>query len=180
MRRAFAAFVVVTALACGAPAEAPRDVALAYFRCLGADPIRTLALVTPAFHERHGLRVATAADARAAAGDRAATEPAAALSIDRHQLGWLAIQSRPELATLVRGLDVVVEEAREDGDSATVRVRVTPREAPPFEQRFALVRGGATWRIDAIEQRGVAAASATAAFAAWPNEAARRALSGGR
>lgn len=178
VRRAALLLLLATcAIACAPPAASPRDIVLAYFRDLARDPIRTLALVTPEFHRRHGLRVATAAEARAAAARRAPDANVAALATDRHQLGWLVVQSPPELARLLADATTTAGPAREDGDAASIAVAVLPREGPAFEQRFALVRDGeATWRIDAIEQSGVVPANAAVAFAAYPNETARRAL----
>jgi hypothetical protein len=163
---------------CGRSPATPNEVAQAYFRCLARDPIRTLPLVTPEFHRRHALRVATADDARAAAEHRAPADGPAAFSLDRHQLGWLAVLARPELERRVERFALQLADATEQGDVASVAVQVDPRDAPPFEQRFAMVRShpGAPWRIDSIEQREVAPASAFAAFAAYPNESARRAL----
>jgi len=170
--------LVASALGCGARAAGPREVVLAYFRFLAGDPIRTLPLLTPEFHRRHALRVATAADARAVADHRAPDEPPAAIALDRHQLGWLALVARPELEQRVAHLAIELGAATENGDAASVAVRVAPPGQPPFEQRFALVRAGAgaPWRIDAIEQSGVVDATALDAFAAHPTEAARRAL----
>jgi len=173
------AWALAVALGCSAPAATPSDVAEAYFRAIARDPIRTLPLLTPEFHRRHGLRVATAADVRAAAAQRAPTEPAAPLALDRFQLGWLVIQSKPELARLAAGWTTRLGNTEQSGDTASVSMRVEPRDGSVFEQRFALLRDGGTWRIDAIEQIGVTPASMTAAFAAWPNEAARRALAAG-
>jgi len=173
------ALLAALALLCGcAPSqETPADVASAYFEALGSDPLRTLPLLTDTFHRRHGLRVATAADAQRGAAVDAATP----LALDRHQLGWLAIQSRPSLAQRVSELATQIGDTREDGARATVAVRVDPRDGPGFEQRFELVRGDdGAWRIDAIEQLGVAPASAVAAFAAYPSEAGRRALAAGQ
>lgn len=176
MRRALLLAVVI-ALGCGASHETPADVAQAYFRALGSDPIRTLPLLTPEFHRRHGLRVATAADAE----QGAAVAPAGEIALDRHQLGWLAVQAQPWLAKRVAELVTQIGDTREDGDRATVAVRVDPRNGPGFEQRFDLVRASdGAWRIDAIEQIGVAPASAPAAFAAYPSEATRRALAAGQ
>lgn len=169
---------LLVALGCGGSGATPADVADAYFRSLAIDPIRTLPLLTPEFHRRHGLRVATAADAEAAAERRASADPAAALAVDRHQLAWLAIQSQPGFAKLAASLSTRIGDATEAGDTARVSAQIAPRDGPPFEQRFALVRASGAWRIDAIEQAGVVSANAAAAFAAWPNEAARRALAG--
>jgi hypothetical protein len=176
MRRAFVA-VIALALGCAASHETPASVAQAYFDALESDPLRTLPLLTDEFHRRHGLRVATAADAQRGA----AVDPATPLALDRHQLGWLAILSRSGLAQRVSELATQIGDTRESGNRSTVAVRVDPRDGPGFEQRFELARGDdGIWRIDAIEQIGVARASATAAFAAYPNESARRALAAGQ
>lgn len=170
--------LLAVAFGCGAPTATPSDVAETYFRAIARDPIRTLPLVTPDFHRRHALRIVTAADARAVADRAAPAELPAALALDRHQLGWLAVLSRPELAKRVTSFTLRLGDAQEVGDTASVAMRVDPRDTQPFVQRFALVRSGAgaPWRIDAIEQQDVAPASALAAFAAYPNEVARRAL----
>jgi len=176
-RACAAALVLLVATACGAPTATPSDVVQSYFRALGRDPLRTLPLVTDDFHRRHALRVVTSAEAQAAGADRTAESAPGALALDRHQLGWLAIQSRPELARLLAAETTRFGDARENGDAASVEVAVAPRDAPGFAQRFALLRGAdGAWRIDAIEQSGVVPANAAAAFAAYPNEAARRAL----
>jgi len=174
--------LVCLASACGSPVATPGEVVDAYFRNLARDPIRTLPLVTPEFHRRHALRVVTGADARAVAEGREPGHAAAALAVDRYELGWLAVQSRPDLARLAAGLGVQIGEPSESDGEATVVVHVAPRSAPPFEQRFSLVRSepDPRWRIDAIEQVGVVPANAAAAFAAYPNEAARRALAAQR
>ena len=177
MGRALAALCALLAIGCGAPAASPRDIASEYLRCLGRDPIRTLPLLTEGFHRRHGLHIATAAQARAVAERRAAPEASADLSVDRRQLAWLVVQLRPDLVSRRAALGVAIAEDEASGGTARVTLRVTPPDAPSFEQRFALVRDdGAHWRIDAIEQSGVVAANAPYALATWPNEAARRAL----
>jgi hypothetical protein len=172
--RALVAAFAALAIGCGSPLATPSDVVRGYFDALARDPIRTLPLLTDAFHRRHALRVVTSADAEGRPSEPTAT----ALAIDRHQLGWLAVQSRPELARLLAGEATQIDDDRERGDIASIAVRVAPREAPPFEQRFALVRSGplGSWRIDAIEQSGVVPENEAAAFATYPNEAARRAL----
>src|SRR5690606_4501880 len=79
-------------------AASPAAVVDAYFRFLGRDPMRTLPLLADAFHRRHGLGVVTAGGAAAAAP---APPPApAAVSLDRLQLGWLAVQGRDAFRAL--------------------------------------------------------------------------------
>jgi hypothetical protein len=122
--------------------------------------MRTLPITTDAFHRGHGLRLA----ARSGAG------------ADEGRAAWLAVQSRRELITRARGLRTRIASADESGDTASVRVEVVPDRGARFEQRFALVRDGAAgaWRIDAIEQSGVGADNAAAAFVAYPSEVGRR------
>jgi hypothetical protein len=175
---------VLALAACGPGDREPRTVAEDYFRFLALDPLRTLPLLTTEFHRRHALRVVTQAEAQAWVSRREAASRAdsqvaePALSTDRHQLAWLSIQGRPEFARLARESAHSVLDVRESGNEADVITRIEPRNGPPFEQRFRLVRDAteAAWRIDAIEQSGVAGASAAAAFVAYPNESARRAL----
>jgi hypothetical protein len=177
LTRALGVAVAALALACAAPARGPVDVVHAYFRALGADPMRTLPLLTDAFHRRHGLAVVTAAQARAlrdgtSGAPDAASEPA---SIDRFALAWLAVQSRAELIEIARRLETSVVAATQDGDIASVTVEVVPPRGARFEQRFDLVRAGTSepWRIDAIGQKGVGGDNAAAAFVAYPSEAGR-------
>ena len=40
---------------CGAAPGSPRDAVDAYFQALARDPLRTLPLLTPAFHRQHGV-----------------------------------------------------------------------------------------------------------------------------
>jgi len=175
---------VLALAACGPREHEPGAVVEAYFRSLALDPLRTLPLLTPAFHRRHALRVVTQAEAQAwvsrrESASRADSQPAAPeLSTDRHQLAWLSIQGRPEFARLARESARSVLDVRESGDHADVITRIEPRNEPPFEQRFRLVRDTTegAWRIDGIEQSGVVGANAAAAFVAYPNESARRAL----
>lgn len=165
MRRALlAALAIVAITACGASPRTPSEVVAAYFEGLGRDPIRTLPLTTDAFHRQHGLRLATAA----AAPDR----------VDREQVAWLAVLSRPELTRLAREMTTRVVDAGESGDTAWALVHVESRAAPAFEQRFDLVRESAAsaWRIDAALQLNVAEAALSVAFAAHPTEERRQQL----
>jgi len=170
--------------ACGKTEHTPTAVVESYFRFLAVDPLRTLPLLTSGFHRRHALRAVTQAEAQAwvsrrESASQADLEPVEpALSIDRLQLGWLSVQRRPEFARLARESARSVLDVRESGDEAEVITRIEPRSGPPFEQRFRLVReaAGSAWRIDAVEQSGVESANAVAAFVAYPNESARRAL----
>lgn len=150
----------------------------AYFRAMGRDPIRTLPLVTPAFHAQHGVHVVTSAEARRSYqhGDTTPV-PTDSLAIDRLELGWLMIQVRPRFARSVAEFGRTISAEETSGDVARVTTRIAPREGSAFEQDFSLVRGAdGTWRIDAIEQRGVDATNGLAAFVAHPTDAARRTL----
>lgn len=157
-------FLAATLLGVGCASGAaptPTDVVGAYFRGIGRNPMATLPITTDAFHERHGLQLA----ARSGAG------------ADEGRAAWLGIQSRPELMAEARELRTQVVSATQVGDTATVRMQVETRGDVAFEQRFALVRGAdGGWRIDSIEQIGVAGDDAVPAFVAYPNETARRAL----
>jgi hypothetical protein len=169
--------------ACGdARPATPGAVVEAYFRAVGRDPLRTLPLLSTAFHEAHGLRVVTTAEALATAPHGAPAAPAdpeerVPLAVDRLQLGWLAVQSRPVFAARLATLSV--EPLREEAAEATaaVAVRVSPPGAPLFEQHFSLSRGpGGAWRIEGAWQTGVVDGNRLDAFVAHPNEAARRQL----
>lgn len=162
MRALRAAFAFVLLAACGAPPSTPSDVVAAYFADLGRDPIRMLPLTTDAYHSAHGLWIVASGEPR----------------VDRNQVAWLAIQNRADFEQLARGLVATPRDASEQGDVASVAVRVAPAKGPAFVQRFQLVRAGPTaaWRIDAVEQSGVDRGNAMAAFVAHPTEIARRAL----
>jgi hypothetical protein len=177
----------LVAIGCGAPgARTPAATVDGYFRDLARDPIRTLPLLTTGFHEQHGLGVVTAAEAQRPAPRDAASAAGAAgpASVDRLQLGWLAVQSRDSFRALRDRLSVTPLTVTEDGASAVVVVRVQPSGAAAFDQLFALSRSAAdgAWRIESVEQQRVTAESLPAAFVAHPSEATRRELAqaGGR
>lgn len=177
VRRLGIAFVLLAA-GCSGSSQTPGEVVEAYFRAMGRDPIRTLPLVTPAFHVRHGVHVVTSAEAKQSHGHDDTTPLATdSLAVDRLELGWLMIQVRPGFARNIAELGVVTRTVETTGDTTRVATRIAPREGSPFEQDFSLVRDArGTWRIDAIEQRGVDATNGFAAFVAHPTDAARRAL----
>jgi len=172
-----AALALAATFACSEPPPTPADVALAYFRFLGRDPIRTLPLVTGAFHTQHGLHVVSAAEARSLGEPRPGESAAASgeWSLDRLQLAWLEVQSRDGFRALRDHLEVALIDASERGERASVRVRVQPRRGAAFEQRFELVRDG-TWRIDSALQSGVTPDNELAAFVAHPTESERQRL----
>lgn len=175
---AAAAALVLWITACAPAPESPRDVVDAYFRAMGRDPIRTLPLVTPAFHAQHGVHVVTSAEAKRAYrhGDTTPV-PTDPLAIDRLELGWLMIQVRPRFAARLGELERTLLADETAGDTARVAVRLAPREGAPFEQHFTLLRNAAgSWRIDSVEQRGVDATNGFEAFIAHPTDAARRGL----
>jgi hypothetical protein len=180
--------LTLLAIGCGAPGdETPTATVDAYFRDLARDPIRTLPLLTPGFHQQHGLGVVTAAEAQQLAhgGARNASDAIDAASVDRLQLGWLVVQSRDSFRAVRDRFIVTPGSATEDGANAVVLVHVQADGAAPFDQRFELSRGAAdgAWRIESVEQQGVAAESLATAFVAHPSEIARRQLAlpgGGR
>jgi hypothetical protein len=178
LRRARGAALALVALAaCGAPPRDPAAVVSAYFAALGRDPMRSLPITTDAFHRAHGLGLVTTSQARAWRGG-AEVHSVEHERVDRAQVAWLSIQGRGEFGRIARALSIHVGDVREAGDAAEVAVTVTPAQGRPFQQTFHLARADARapWRIDAIEQSGVVPESAGAAFVAYPNEAARRAI----
>ncbi len=164
--RLLAALSVVAIVGCGAAPDAPQDVVALYFQSLGRDPIRSAALVTPAFHESHGLRIKSA-------WTEAASE-AQPFRLSSAELAWLGVQRRPEFFAYAPRLAVgVTEVLRPDAQHAVVTARVAGPGAPPFTQRFFLLRSerGAAWQIDRIQQEGVVPTGKTAAFVASPSRA---------
>ena len=169
--RLLAALAVVAIVGCGAAPDAPQDVVALYFRSLGRDPVRSAALVTPAFHENHGLRIKSA-------WTEAASE-AQPFRLSSAELAWLGVQRRPEFFAYAPRLSVIVTEVfRPDAQHADVTTRVAGPGAPPFTQRFFLLRSapGDPWRIDRIEQQELVAANKIAAFVANPARADARAM----
>ncbi|MEE9606557.1 MAG: hypothetical protein V3U03_02375 [Myxococcota bacterium] len=171
--------------ACGPPARSPSETVDRYFRWLGRDPIRTLELVSPAFHASHSLRLVTPREMeRWRAGEPLAPEaedsaeraPARASDgLARARLAWLVTQRSGAFGAAASRLALRGVVAEERGDRARVRARVQPERSSAFTQHFRLSRTGpdGIWRIDAIEQEGVSAENRAAAFAAYPNEATR-------
>jgi hypothetical protein len=153
------------ALACGGAPGSPRDTVSRYFACLGRDPVRSLELLSPAFHEAHGLRLGAEVD-RAAARD-----PVAAARV-----AWLSVQRSAAFQQGALGLGAEIVDVREEDGSAEVRTRVLPARGAAFVQRFRLTREADRWRIDAVAQEQVGPQSRLAAFVAYPTEDGRRAL----
>ncbi len=182
MRARGVALVALLALGCATATDTPGGTVKAYFRLVGRDPLRTLALLAPGFHAAHDLHVVTTAEARAFVRGRPRTpappvdSAAIQLAPDRLALAWLAIQGRPGYLEHFGALRVEPVDEQIEGDRAQVSVRVEAQGAPPFEQRFSLVRERGVWRIDAVEQSDVTDANRLDAFVAFPNEAARSAL----
>lgn len=173
--------LVALAIGCGARGgETPQATVDAYFRTLARDPIRQLPLLTPAFHQQHGIGVVTATQAQRLANRdaTAATDAGSAASVDRLQLGWLAVQAREEFRALRERFGVTPGAVTQDGMNAVVTVQVQPQGAPAFEQRFTLSRPApdGAWRIDSVEQQGVVMENRATAFVAHPSEATRRQL----
>jgi len=166
-----ACIAVAAAAGCGGTSDAPQDVVALYFRSLGRDPVRSAALVTGAFHERHGLRIQSAWTAAASAGQPFRRSGA--------ELAWLGVQRRPEYRAYAPQLSAIVTEVRnEDAQHAVVTARVAGPGAPPFTQRFFLVRvrPGGPWQIDRIEQEELVPANEIAAFVANPSRVEDRAV----
>lgn len=167
--RWLAGLVVVAVAGCGAAPDAPQDVVVLFFSSLGRDPVRSAALVTPAFHERHGLRIKSAwTDA---------TSELQPFRLSSAELAWLGVQRRPEFYAYAPRLSLSVTDVRnDDAQHAVVTTRVTGPGAPPFTQRFLVLRpsAGDPWRIDRIEQDDLVAANKIAAFVANPSSADAR------
>jgi hypothetical protein len=173
MTRACVAVALVLAACSGAP-DSPRAVVDEYFRTLAHDPLRTLPLLSPAFHRQHGVHVVTTDEARLRRGEAGDELLLERIALDRFELGWLMIQSRETFATALAAL--VIEPLGDESNGATARVtvRATPGHGQPFEQIFTLARDArGVWHIEGIEQRGVEPGNALAAFVAHPTEAAR-------
>jgi hypothetical protein len=163
-------FIAVVAVGCGGMPDAPQDVVALYFRSLGRDPVRSAALVTAEFHARHGLRIQSAWTAAASA-----QQP---FRLSSAELAWLGVQRRPQYFAYAPQLSAGVTEVRtEDAQHAVVATRVAGPGAPPFTQRFYLLRArpGAPWQIDRIEQEELVPGNRIAAFVANPSRAEDRA-----
>lgn len=184
MRRALlAASLVVTLLACGSPEMTPERTVDLYFTRLGADPIGSLTLLSPAFHARHGLRVRLERDPGTGA-TQGAEEPGAAAELSgaemaRAEMAWVAVQKLAPLKHHLPGLQRRQRAAETQDDAARVVVELTPAGGlPPFVQAFELSRKGrdAPWQIDEILQQEVVPSNAAAAFAAAPSAERWRAI----
>jgi len=172
--RACVACVLLCAVAgCSRTSGAPEDVVALYFRSLGRDPIRSAALVTQSFHAHHGLRIqSTWTDVPTA------QEP---FRLSSAELAWLGVQRLGEYAAYATQLTARVTSVQRDDDlHATVTTRVAAPRAPPFTQRFFVVRTqpGAPWRIDRIAQEDLVPANRIAAFVASPSRDESRGLLG--
>ncbi len=179
--RRCAFLLAFVAFGCGVPdQQTPTATVDAYFRDLARDPIRSLPLLAPAFHRQHGLGVVTAAEAqRLARGEAGNAENAVDVaSVDRLQLGWLAVQSRDSFRALRDRIRVTPGVVTEDGANAVIVVQLQTDDAPAFAQRFALSRAAldGAWRIESVEQQGVVAENRATAFVAHPSESTRRQL----
>jgi hypothetical protein len=169
--RAARVLALLAVVGCGAAPDAPQDVVALYFRSLGRDPVRSAALVTPAFHASHGLRIKSA-------WTDGASE-AQPFRLSGAELAWMGVQRRPEFFAYAPRLSVRVTEVRnDDAEHAVVTTSVAGPGAPPFAQRFFLLRSGPgdPWRIDRIEQQELVAANKIAAFVANPSRADGRAM----
>jgi hypothetical protein len=165
-RRALALLPIVLACAaCGPPQRTPTQTVELYFAARGHDPIRTLALLTPEFHARHGLRfedVRGVPPWRTPAGGRPEAEgrlePAPPtddreLELERARHGWLSVQMEPFMRRLVPRLGARVLSEAIEGDAAVVKVIVAAGRAARVEVGFRLGRDapGGPWRIHDID-----------------------------
>ena len=113
--------------ACGASPPGARDTVDLYFRCLGRDPIRSLAILSPDFQLAHRLRLG------APLAPGASADPLAAA-----QVAWLNVQKTAAFQQQARRLSTRWIQLREDGDTARASLRVRAGESPGFAQRFQL------------------------------------------
>ena len=177
------ALLILGFVACAQPPAAPRDLVEAYFRYLGHDPARLLPLLTPGFHARHGITMERLEGwmwgEYMYLDPVERSEPIAALAPvdaprgpDAAEYAWLQVMVDGRVRRAVQQLVPRISSVDQDGDHADVWVRIQAPGSFGFRQRFVLVRGdGGRWRIDSIEQKGVTASAALAAFAAYPNQA---------
>jgi hypothetical protein len=169
------------AVAAGASGAGARTVAR-YFETRARDPIRAATLLAPEAHLAHGLRLARLLGVSLKPEVGLGPEDEAALELARARVAWLDLYNLVRwVGPIAAALDVQPLVVTQERDAAEVTVRVsagTPSAPPggrigswpfpPFEQRFALRRSGADWRITAIEQQGVVDANAVQAFVAAP------------
>lgn len=181
LRAAGAAACVAALLgtACAPAPSRPREVLAGYLRWIGRDPARTLELLAPEFHARHGLRVADLRDVLWGGWQvpGAAEPPAAAAGaglspearLESGRLAWLFVQRARPLRDARFRTKLLEQDWRET--TGSVLLRVQSGRGRPFQQRFAFARrdAGSAWRILGIEQQDVDATNALAAFAAYPS-----------
>jgi hypothetical protein len=153
------------ALACGQAPDSPGETVKRYFACLGRDPVRSLELLSPAFHASHGLRLGAAVD------QAAARDPLAAARV-----AWLSVQRAGAFQEGARHLAAEIVKVSEEAAAAEVVTRVLPARGTAFVQRFQLSRPDGRWRVDAVAQEQVGPQSRLAAFVAHPTETGRREL----
>jgi hypothetical protein len=169
VRAALGAALLAALLACAGAERTPAETVERYLDALAHDPIRSLALLTPAFHTRHGLRFEAVAERPFAAPPTLPPTPSgdAALELERARLGWLTVLTKRIFALQSPRFRrrVVAEEVR--GDTAQVDLAVEPSG---LRARFALRReAGGPWRIDAVELPPISDAQLVAAFLIAPN-----------
>jgi hypothetical protein len=161
-------------LACARPPADPTSVVERYFAYRSRDPLRLLLLLTPEFHRAHALTLdawlrGPQGAALLASRSRAAPEPSP-WTLWRAEASWLDAQEALHVHEAASRLRVTLEASETNGERARVRSRVIGASGLPFTQVFQLVRSPETgdWRIDAIEQQGLAAANLFDAYAAYP------------
>ncbi len=175
MRGARAVLALALLLCCGGAERTPARTVERYLDALASDPVRSLELLTPGFHARHGLRFEEVAEQPFGAPARTPTPGGdAELELERARLGWLTLLTKRIFAFQLPRLErrVVSEEVR--GDAARVLLRIEPLG---LDARFELRRSGPAepWRVDAVELPPVSDAELVAAFLIAPDaERSRR------
>ncbi len=183
MRRASVLVVLILVISAGCarlPAT-PTETVEAYFRNLKRDPSRNLPLLTPEFHDRHGISMAAVEGwlwgdylfmdpVEREAPIEALAPVDATRGRDAWEFAWLQVQVEGRLRKAVMFLEPEFRApvALDDG-RVEVQVKVRVEGSFGFVQVFRLKQEGAAgWRIDEIEQRGVQLRDVLIAFSAHP------------
>lgn len=185
MRSVLGLLLLVGALGCADTPPTPERVVLRYFDTIGRDPMRTLNLLSPAYHESHGLEVAAlegwswgnqVLDLPEALPNPDLAPLDATRGPDSAQLAWVMVQLERHFRRLVHQVKQSIVHEVVVGNRATVEVAVLPPAGLRFTQRFRLSRRNASapWRIDSIDQEGVVPREIYVAFAMSPREETRQ------
>lgn len=177
--------VLLGAVGCDSPPRTPAAVVTRYFDTIGRDPMRTMLLLSPAYHETHGLNVEALEDWSWGYSwvnvPEAAPNPGLApldteRDLDTSKLAWLMVQLEQNFRRVaVQARHSIIHELTVR-NRARVEVQIRPPAGLKFTQSFRLSRADerSPWLIDAIEQEGVVMREAYVAFTLNPNEEMRQ------